>query len=121
MAENLQERTKRFSLKVVKLYKLLPKTTEAQIIGKQLFRCGTSVGANTRSSFRGRSNKEYKAKLGVVIEEADEAIFWLEILKESETFDHTLVDELIKEANELTSIFVSLYKKRIESISDSSF
>lgn len=111
MADNLQERTKRFSIQIVKLFKLLPKTSEAQIIGKQLFRSGTSVGANTRSAFRGRSNKEFKAKLGIVIEEADACIYWLEMLTETETFSSPKIEELKKEADVLTSIFISLYKK----------
>ena len=109
MDNNLQHRTKKFSLEIVKLFQLLPKTTEAQIIGKQLLRSGTSVGANTRSAFRGRSNKEYIAKLGIVVEEADESIFWLELLLESKVYDK--VTNLIDEAETLTSIFVSLIKK----------
>lgn len=111
LGKNLQLRTKKFSLEIIRLYKKLPKTTEAQIIGKQFFRSGTSVGANTRSAFRGRSNKEYKAKLGIVIEEADECIFWLELLIEAEIYSDDKVKVLIEEANELTSIFVSLYKR----------
>ena len=108
---NLQLRTKEFALNVVRLFKPLPNSTEAQILGKQLLRSGTSVGANTRSAFRGRSTKEFKAKIGIVIEEADESIFWLEVLEESKTFQHNLIKELIKEAESLVSIFVSISKK----------
>lgn len=108
---NLQLRTKKFALDVVRLFKLLPNNTEAQILGKQSLRSGTSVGANTRSAFRGRSAKEFKAKIGIVIEEADESIFWLEVLEESKTFQHDLIKELIKEAESLVSIFVSIIKK----------
>lgn len=61
MDENLQSRTKRFAIGIVRLFKMLPKSPEAQIIGKQLLRSGTSVGANTRAAFRGRSDKEFKA------------------------------------------------------------
>jgi four helix bundle protein len=111
MEENLQSRTKRFTLEVIKLYRRLPKTTEAQIIGKQLLRSGSSVGANTRAAFRGRSDKEFKAKLGIVVEEADESIFWMEILAEGEIYSDEQLKQLTKEANELTSIFVSIVKK----------
>jgi four helix bundle protein len=111
MNENLQARTKKFTLRIVKLYQSLPNTSEAQIIGKQLFRSGISVGANTRAAFRGRSNKEFKAKLGVVVEEADECIFWLEILQDSSICNSSDVEKLKIEANELTSIFVSILKK----------
>ena len=91
---NMQLRTKKFSLGIVRLFKLLPKNAEAQILGKQLLRGGTSVGANTRSAFRGRSAKEFKAKIGIVIEEADESMFWLEVPGESETFDHEMIKDL---------------------------
>ena len=107
----LQQRTKDYSLKIVHLFRALPKTSEAQILGKQLLRSGTSVGANTRSAFRGRTEKEFKAKLGIVVEEADEAIFWLELLKESGIINSNEVDYLISESDNLISIFVSILKK----------
>lgn len=111
MEKNLQSRTKKFAIAIVKLFKMLPKSPEAQIIGKQLLRSGTSVGANTRAAFRGRSDKEFKAKLGIVVEEADESIFWLEVLGEAEIFQNEQVNNLTAEANQLTSIFVSILKK----------
>jgi len=107
--KTLQERTKQFSLNILNLFKNLPKDTSTQILGKQLLRSGTSVGANSRAAFRGRSTKEYIAKLGIVVEEADESIFWLELLKESSLIKN--IDGLIEEADVLTSIFVSLIKK----------
>ena len=106
--KDLKHRTKQFALAVVALFKLLPKTTEAQVMGKQLLRAGTSVGANTRAAFRGRSKREYIAKLGVVIEEADESGFWLEMLTESGTMPHSSAEALLRESNELVSIFTSL-------------
>jgi four helix bundle protein len=95
-------------LAVVAFYKRLPKTTEAQVMGNQLLRAGTSVGANTRAAFRGRSKKEYIAKLGIVIEEADESGFWLEMLTESGSMPPSTTETLLKESNELVSIFTSL-------------
>jgi four helix bundle protein len=74
--EELQSRTKRFALRVVKLYRSLPKSNEARILGKQLLRSGTSIGANYRAACRARSRAEFIAKLGIVLEEADETAFW---------------------------------------------
>lgn len=109
--QDLKLRTKNFSIRIIKLFQIFPHSTEAQLIGKQLFRCGTSVGANTRSAFRGRSTKEFLAKIGIVIEEADECRYWLEILAESGIINEERLVPFLKEADELTSIFVSIYKK----------
>lgn len=76
-----------------------------------MLRSGTSVGANTRSAFRGRSNKEFIAKVGIVIEEADECVYWLELIQETIEHDNTTIQSLIKEADELVAIFVSISKK----------
>ena len=84
-SEELKKRTKQFALRIVKLFRALPRTPEAQIMGKQLLRCGTSVAANYRAVCRARSRAEFIAKLGVVVEEADESVFWLEMLEESDT------------------------------------
>ena len=86
-AEELRERTKKFAIRIVRLLKALPKATEAQVIGKQLLRSGTSVGANYRAVCRARSKAEFMARLGVVAEEADESVFWLEILEETKIFN----------------------------------
>ena len=107
----LQIRTKAYALSIIRLYKMLPETTEAQVLGKQLLRSGTSTGANTRAAFRGRSTKEFIAKMGIAIEECDESIFWLELLMESKTFEHKLINELVEESESLVSIFVSIVKK----------
>lgn len=93
---------------LINSYKSLPKTVEAQVMGKQLLRASTSVGANTRAAFRGRSKREYVAKLGIVIEEADESGFWLEMLSESGTTPHSITAALLKESNELVAHFTSL-------------
>jgi four helix bundle protein len=98
-------------LEIVSFYSGLPKGEVYYTLGKQLLRCGTSVGANTRAAFRGRSKKEFAAKLGIVIEEADESIFWLDLLESQESINKEKVIKLKHEANELVSIFVSVVKK----------
>jgi four helix bundle protein len=81
--KNLKDRTKQFALRVMRLYRALPRREEARIIGRQILRSGTSVGANYRAACRARSKAEFVAKLGIVLEEADETVFWLELLQES--------------------------------------
>jgi len=78
---------------------------EAQVIGKQLLRCGTSVGANYRAVCRSRSKAEFIAKLGIVVEEADESAFWLELLIKTGTFKKEQVEGLLNEAQQLTALF----------------
>src|SRR5947209_3703061 len=108
--EDLKTRTKRFALRIIRLFKALPKTTEAQVIGKQLLRSGTSVGANYRAVCRARSKAEFVARLGIVAEEADESVFWLEILEETKTFNTKQLQEILKEAKELAAIFSASQK-----------
>jgi four helix bundle protein len=88
----------------------LPKTEAARTIGRQLLRSGTSVAANYRAAGRARSRAEFAAKIGVVVEEADESVFWLELLVESGMFAKPRLDDLVAEANELVSIFVASQK-----------
>ncbi|HLX83251.1 MAG TPA: four helix bundle protein [Terriglobales bacterium] len=106
-SEALKLRTKNFALRVLRLYRSLPRTEEARILGRQLLRSSTSIGANYRAACRGRSRAEFAAKLGIVLEEADETVFWLELLQEGDIFPAGKLHELVKEANELVSIFVS--------------
>jgi len=103
---DLKVRTKVFALRVIRAYRRLPSSDEARVIGRQLLRSATSVGANYRAACRARSRAEFIAKLGIVLEEADEA-YWLELLLETGILDHKRLDPLLREANELTSIFVS--------------
>ena len=104
---DLKVRTKVFALRVIRAYRALPSSDEARVIGRQLLRSATSVGANYRAACRARSRAEFIAKLGIVLEEADEAVYWLELLLETGILDHTRLDPLLREANELTSIVVS--------------
>jgi four helix bundle protein len=81
--EQLRDRTKAFALRIIRLYRSLPYRTDTQVLGKQLLRCGTSVAANYRAVCRARSKAEFVARMGIVVEEADEAILWLELMTES--------------------------------------
>jgi four helix bundle protein len=106
-SQDLQLRTKQFALRILRLYRALPANEEARILGRQVLRSSTSVGANYRAACRARSRAEFIAKLGIVLEEADETIFWLELLLEGGIVKHEKLDALLVEANELTSIFVT--------------
>ncbi|SHN04409.1 four helix bundle protein [Cyclobacterium lianum] len=102
--EAFKNRTKLFALAVIQLFQNLPKTEEARIIGKQLLRSATSVAANYRAACRARSDAEFFSKISIVVEEADESIFWLELLQESGIYNSESVDLLLKEAEELVKI-----------------
>ncbi len=104
---DLKQRTKLFALRIIKLIDALPNTTSARAIGNQLIRSGTAVGANYRAACRARSNAEFIAKIGIVLEEADESVFWLELIIEGELLKHELVESLKKEAEELTAIMAA--------------
>ena len=104
-AKELQERTKRSALRTIRLFRALPRQEEARIIGRQLLRAATSVAANYRAACRARSSAEFAAKIGLVVEEADEAVFWLELLVEAEIVPLERMEDLIDEANELLAIF----------------
>lgn len=109
-AEELKQRTKRFSLRVIKLVGALPTNVEGRAIGNQLVRSGTSVGANYRAVCRARSKAEFIAKLGTVEEEADESAFWMELIIESELMKRDLVESLLNEANEIVAIIAASRK-----------
>ncbi|MBV8207954.1 MAG: four helix bundle protein [Acidobacteria bacterium] len=105
--EQLRGRTKRFALRVIRLYRSLPKGGEAQVLGKQVLRSGTSVGANYRAACRARSRPEWLAKMGIVTEEADESVYWMELLVEAEIVKQKQLEGLLQEARELTAIFTA--------------
>jgi four helix bundle protein len=108
--EEIRDRTKKFAIRIVWLFRALPKTTEAQIMGKQLLRCGTSVAANYRAACRARSTAEFVARIGIVAEEADESVLWLELLAETETLNIEKLRDIMREAKELTAIFSASQK-----------
>ena len=101
---NLKDRTKQFVLRSIKLFRALPSTEEARIIGKQFLRSASSVGANYRAVCRSRSQKEFFAKLSITIEEADESLFWLEIITESGILPVKKLNSLMQEAEEIVKI-----------------
>ncbi len=106
-SEELKARTKAFAVRVVKMTEALPPTRAADMVSRQLLRSATSVGANYRAACRARSHREFVAKIGVVTEEADESLYWLEILVEAEIMPEARLKSLIQEANELTAIFTA--------------
>jgi len=106
-SEEMKARTKQFAKQIIKLCRLLPKSREGRLIGYQLFRAGTSVAANYRAACRARSRAEFISKLGIVEEEADESLFWLELIQELKLCQDKLVSSLMKEGNEILSIVVS--------------
>jgi four helix bundle protein len=103
----LQQRTRAFALRVLRLFRSLPDSREGRILGQQLLRSATSVAANYRSACRARSQREFVSKLGVVEEEADESLFWLEFIAEAGLVPEPKLKELISEASQLTAIFVA--------------
>ena len=108
--DQLRQRTKTFALRVIKLVEALAKTTTAAVLGKQLLRSATSVGANYRAACRARSQAEFIAKMGIVLEEADECGYWLELLSESGVMPAARLVDLQHESEELTAIMVSSIK-----------
>jgi four helix bundle protein len=103
----LQNRTKQFALRVPKLIDVLPRTAAGRAISNQLVRAATSVGANYRSACRARSRAEFAAKLGIAVEEADESLYWLELVRDGKLVPENKLSLLLKEADELTAILAS--------------
>ena len=106
-AEELKGRTKQFGLRVIRVVEILDSDRTGRTIGNQLLRCGTSVGANYRAACRARSPAEFRSKLGIVEEEADEAIYWMEMLVEAGLVSEQQLQGLVKEANEILAIVVT--------------
>jgi len=107
---DLAARTKEFALRIIRLYSALPKSTEAQILGKQLLRSGTSVGAHYREAVRARSNAEFVSKLEGGMQELEESTYWLELLVEAGIFQPSKLTPLRDEADELMAILVTCAK-----------
>jgi four helix bundle protein len=105
--QELLRRTKTFALRSLRLVDHLPRTMSGRTIGNQLVRSATSVGANYRAACRSRSRAEFAAKIGVVAEEADESVYWLELISDGKLLPEAKVTDLLEEANELTAILTS--------------
>ena len=106
----MKQRTKKFGLRIIKLVEALPKTQTAYVIGKQILRSGTSIGANYYAACRGRSKADFASKIGIALEEADETLYWLEMIAEAGLMPMNRLEDLITEANELVSILVASTK-----------
>ena len=108
---DLQERTKQFALSIIRTFSILPKTTEAQVLGKQLLRSGMSVGANYREAYRGRSKAEFIAKCGDSLRELEESAYWLELLADGKIIRPERLTAIRGECDELLAIFVTILKR----------
>ena len=108
--DEMKKRTKEFAKRIIKLCRKLPDNREGRLIGNQIFRSGTSVGANYRAACRARSKAEFISKLAIVEEEADETLFWLELIEEMEILDRNLLNSLMQESDEIIAIIVSSIK-----------
>ena len=109
-ANEPKHRTKQFGLRVIRLVEALPTSRTANVIGNQLLRAGTSVGANYRSACRGRSKPDFISKVGIAIEEADEALYWMEMLIEAGLVSEERPADLMNEGNELVAILTASVK-----------
>ena len=109
--QDLKERTSEFALRIIKLYVSLPKTTEAQVLGKQVLRSGTSVGAQYREGHRAKSDADVINKFEGVLQELDETDYWLDLLVKTGIVPVEKLSALIKETNELIAIFVTIVTK----------
>ena len=108
--EQMNARLKNFALRIVKLYQALPQSGEAQVIGKQVLRSATSVAANYRAACRARSGNEFFSKLSIITEEADETLFWLELIGEAKILPEKQLESLIRESEEILKIMATARK-----------
>ena len=106
----LKKRTKQFGLRVIRLVESLPSGQTSRTIGNQLLRSGMSVGANYRAACRGRSKADFIAKAGISLEEADECLYWMELLQEAGIVPADRMKDIMKEADELVAIFTASIK-----------
>ena len=104
-ARELQDRTKKFAVRIIRAFTKLPKTDEARVLGRQFLRSGTSVASNYRAACRSRSRADFIYKISIVAEEADETLFWLELIVEAEVVSLGKLESLMKESEELLRIF----------------
>jgi four helix bundle protein len=106
-SQTFQDRTKRFAMQVIRCCHTIPRNEESRIVCRQLLRSATSVAANYRAVCRARSSADFISKMGIVLEEADESLFWLELLMESGIAPREKLRPLLEESDELVSIFVA--------------
>jgi four helix bundle protein len=111
MGEDLKVRTKDFAVRIIRLYAALPKSTEAQVVGKQILRCGTSIGAQYRESQYAKSDADFISKVEGALQELEETEYWLELLEEMELFSPEKLKSIRQETGELKAIFITIAKK----------
>jgi len=109
--EDLRDRTMEFAIRVIRMFTKLPKSTEAQVLGKQVLRSGTSIGANYREAYRGRSKAEFIAKCGDCLKEIEETAYWLELLVAAGIVAAAKLQPLRDEVDQLSAIFVTIVKR----------
>ncbi len=109
-AEELKKRTKQFGLRCIKVVEMLPNTRTADVLGRQLLRSATSVGANYRSACRAQSKRDFISKVAIAIEEADESLYWLEMIVEAGLMSERRLAGLMKEGNEIVAILTASSK-----------
>lgn len=109
-ADDMKERTRAFALRVIRLAESLPNTPTAKMVRNQMLRCGTSVGANYRAACRARSRADFVFKMGIVKEEADETMYWIQLLIDAELIRRERVVDLLQESDEILAIVVSSIK-----------
>jgi four helix bundle protein len=108
--DDFKRKTRAFAIRVIRLVQALPKLSVGDVLGKQLLRCGTSVGANYRAACRAKSRADFIAKMKIVEEECDESLYWMDLLIESEQVKAALLRDLIKEAEEILALVVASIK-----------
>ena len=112
LGEELKRRTSAFALATIKLCNALPRSSVGRVLGDQVLRSATSVGANYREAFRGRSDAEFIAKMGDCLRELEETAYWFELLVDSGTVEPKRLEPLRQECDELTALFVSIIKRK---------
>lgn len=108
--EEMKARTRAFALRIIRVAESLPETPTAKVIRNQMLRCGSSVGANYRAACRAKSKADFVSKMGIVEEEADETIYWMELLIDADIVKRPRIAELLDEADQILSIVVSSIK-----------
>ena len=107
---DLRDRTFEFSRRIIRLVSALPKTSAGNVLGNQCLRSATSVGANYREAFRARSKAEFRAKIGDCLKEAEETMYWIQLIEAEELVKPSKLKPLLEECSELVAIFVSIHK-----------
>lgn len=106
-SDELRIRTKRFAVRIIKLAAALPKNRAGDVLGRQILKSGTSIGANYREALRASSQKHFATTLEIAIREGEETLYWLELLAESDTIKSSRLTDLVRECNELVAIFTA--------------